>query len=316
MRTVPVYLFTGFLESGKTSFIRDTLRDPGFRENDKTLLIVCEEGMEEYDEQFQHETNTAIVSVDCMEDLTYDFLKTCHKVTKPDRVMIEFNGMWNLTNFLDTVEFPSSWLLVQILSTVDASTFEMYLTNMRSILFEQLIHSETIVFNRCDENTDKLYLRNNIKAMNKGAQLIYETVDGEIVDLGDDEMPFDMNAEVIEIQDDDYGLWYMDATEHPEKYDGKTIEIKGKVIANKIDGMKHAFIVGRYAMVCCADDTSLIGLLVHYDDSNSLNVNDWVHVKAKVRVEFDEEYNGNVPILYAENVAITDALDDELVYFN
>lgn len=316
MKTVPVYLFTGFLESGKTTFIRDTLSDPDFRENDKTLLIVCEEGMEEYDEKFQKETNTAIVTVERAEDLTYDFLKTCHKLTKPNRVMIEFNGMWNLTNFLDTVDFPSSWLLVQILTTVDASTFEMYLTNIRSILLEQFIHSEMIVFNRCDENTNKLYLRNNVKAMNKGAQIIYETVDGEIVDLEDDEMPFDLDAEVISINDNDYGLWYMDATEHPDKYDGKNIELKGKVIANRIDGMNNVFIIGRYAMVCCADDTSLIGLLVHYDASDSLKVNDWVSVRAKVHVEFDEEYHGDVPILYAEVVVITDALEDELVYFN
>ena len=134
------------------------------------------------------------------------------------------------TKFLDE-EMPFDWLLVQILSTVDASTFEVYLNNMRSMIYEQLVHSETIIFNRCDENTKKLYLRNNIKAINKSAQIIYESKDGTINDLKDDELPFDVNADHLVIQDDDYGLWYMDALEHPSKYEGKTITIKGKVIS-------------------------------------------------------------------------------------
>ena len=46
---IPVYLFTGFLESGKTSFIRDLLNDPNFAEGERTLLFLCEEGEEELD---------------------------------------------------------------------------------------------------------------------------------------------------------------------------------------------------------------------------------------------------------------------------
>ena len=314
--TVPVYLFTGFLESGKTSLIKDTLLAPGFNTGEKTLLLVCEEGMEEYDEDFQKKTNTAIVTVDKYEDLTYKFLKKCDSMIEPERVMIEFNGTWNLTNFLDTLDFPYDWLLVQLLSTVDASTFEMYLNNMRSMIYEQLVHSETIIFNRCDEDTKKLYLRNNIKAINKGAQIIYEMRNGEIAELGEEDMPFDLHADILQIRDDDYGLWYMDAMEHPQKYDGKIVELKGKVISTHVDDIPNAFVFGRFAMVCCADDTSLIGLLVHYASSNALLPKEWVKVRAKVKLEYDEEYQGNVPILYADDVTTVDALADEFVYFN
>lgn len=313
--SVPVYLFTGFLESGKTSLIKDTLLDPNFGENEKTLLLVCEEGIEEYDDAFLTKTNTVLVSVDQEDDLSYAFLKKCDSMIEPDRVMIEFNGTWNLTKFMD-VEQPFDWLLVQVLSTVDASTFELYLGNMRSMIYDQLLHSETIIFNRCDETTKKLYLRNNIKAINKGAQLIYETKTGEIVELGEEDLPFDIHADVITISDDDYGLWYMDAMEHPRKYEGKDVQLKGKVISTHVEGMRNVFVFGRFAMVCCADDTSLIGLLCHYKKANELLPQSWVQFTAQIEIEYDENFHGEVPILYVKELEEVKALEDELVYFN
>lgn len=312
--TVPVYLFTGFLESGKSTLIKETLLDPGFTGDEKTLLLVCEEGIEEYDDDFLKQTNSSIVTVEKEEDLSYEFLKKCDALIEPDRVMIEFNGTWNLNAFLD-VEYPFDWLLVQILSTVDASTFEMYLNNMRSMIYEQLVHSETVIFNRCDESTKKLYLRNNIKAINKGAQIIYETREGEIVPLGDDELPFDLHADIIEVKDEDYGLWYMDSLEHPRKYEGKSIRIKGKVVSTVVDGIPNAFVLGRYAMVCCADDTSLIGLIAHYKHAEELLPKEWVVVTAQIEVEYDEAYQGEVPVLYVKELQECEPLEEELVYF-
>ncbi|MEG2507600.1 MAG: GTP-binding protein [Longicatena sp.] len=312
--SVPVYLFTGFLESGKTTLIKDTLLDPGFGRDEKTLLFACEEGVIEYDDDFLTRTKTTLVSVGKEEDLSYAFLKKCDAMFEPDRVMIEFNGTWSLKQFMQ-IEYPFDWLLVQVLSTVNADTFTLYLNNMRSLIYEQLLYSETIIFNRCDENTDKLYLRNNIKAINKGSQLIYETKEGNIVALGEHDMPFDMESDVIVIRDDDYGLWYMDAMEHPRKYEGKSIQIKGKIIENKVEGIPNAFVIGRYAMVCCADDTSLIGLLCHYKLASDIEVGTTQEVVAQVEIEYDESYQGEVPILYVKDIRRVEALEDELVYF-
>ena len=183
--------------------------------------------MVEYDDAFLAKTNTTLVVVEKEEDLSYAFLKKCDAMIEPDRVMIEFNGTWSLANFME-IEQPFDWVLVQILSTVDASTFQLYINNMRSMIYDQLLHSEVIIFNRCSADTKKMYLRNNIKAINKGAQLIYETVDGAIVELGDEDLPFDLQADTIVINDDDYGLWYMDALEHPRKYEGKTVQLRGR----------------------------------------------------------------------------------------
>lgn len=308
-----VYLFTGFLESGKTTLIQETLKDDGFNTGDeKTLILLCEEGEVCYTKRLAEQVHATVVSVNDPKKLTAPFLVKCEQLFHPDRVMIEYNGMWSVDQFLD-VELPLRWILVQILSTVDASTFAMYLANMRSILYEQLRHSETIIFNRCDSSTDMLYLRNNIKAMNKRAQLIYESREGTILSAQEEQLPFDVSADHIELQDYDYGIWYMDALEHPRKYEGKTIAYNVKVYP--VDLYKsNAYVAGREAMVCCSDDTSLIGLWV-YTKQLKPKALSWIHLYGRIRVEFDEDYGGEVCVIDEIERTELQEHEDDYVYF-
>lgn len=308
-----VYLFTGFLESGKTTLIQETLKDDGFNTGDeKTLILLCEEGEVCYTKRLAEQVHATIVSVNDPKKLTAPFLAKCEQLFHPDRVMIEYNGMWSVDQFLD-VELPLRWILVQILSTVDASTFAMYLANMRSILYEQLRHSETIIFNRYDSSTDMLYLRNNIKAMNKRAQLIYESREGTILSAQEEQLPFDVSADHIELQDYDYGIWYMDALEHPRKYEGKTIAYNVKVYP--VDLYKsNAYVAGREAMVCCSDDTSLIGLWV-YTKQLKPKALSWIHLYGRIRVEFDEDYGGEVCVIDEIERTELQEHEDDYVYF-
>ncbi len=308
-----VYLFTGFLESGKTTLIQETLKDDGFNTGDeKTLILLCEEGEVCYTKRLAEQVHATVVSVNDPKKLTAPFLAKCEQLFHPDRVMIEYNGMWSVNQFLD-VELPLRWILVQILSTVDASTFAMYLANMRSILYEQLRHSETIIFNRCDSSTDMLYLRNNIKAMNKRAQLIYESREGTILSAQEEQLPFDVSADHIELQDYDYGIWYMDALEHPRKYEGKTIAYNVKVYP--VDLYKsNAYVAGREAMVCCSDDTSLIGLWV-YTKQLKPKALSWIHLYGRIRVEFDEDYGGEVCVIDEIERTELQEHEDDYVYF-
>ena len=308
-----VYLFTGFLESGKTTLIQETLKDDGFNTGDeKTLILLCEEGEVCYTKRLAEQVHATVVSVNDPKKLTAPFLAKCEQLFHPDRVMIVYNGMWSVDQFLD-VELPLRWILVQILSTVDASTFAMYLANMRSILYEQLRHSETIIFNRCDSSTDMLYLRNNIKAMNKRAQLIYESREGTILSAQEEQLPFDVSADHIELQDYDYGIWYMDALEHPRKYEGKTIAYNVKVYP--VDLYKsNAYVAGREAMVCCSDDTSLIGLWV-YTKQLKPKALSWIHLYGRIRVEFDEDYGGEVCVIDEIERTELQEHEDDYVYF-
>ncbi len=311
---VPVYLFTGFLESGKTTLIDNTLLDEGFNDGEKTLLIVCEEGIEEYDPSMLKETNTEVVTIDNEAILGSDFFVECDRRYAPDRVMIEFNGTWSLNRFLE-IEMPLDWLLVQILTTIDASTFMNYMNNMRSLMYEQIFASDVVIFNRCEPEMKKSFLRSNIKAINKTAQLIYEMSDGTINDLQEDELPFDVSSSFIDLADDDYGLWYMDTLENPAKYRGKTIRFKGKVMRRLQDG-DDIYVIGRMAMVCCADDMQLIGLMVKSDHAEQMVDGDWLILTAQIEVIYDEEYGGNVPFLIEETYERCKPMENEIVSFS
>ena len=310
----PVYLFTGFLDSGKTTLIKDTLNDPGFMEGtDRTLIICLEQGEVAYEEEFLDEHNTFIEFLDASTQLTAEKMRELDTIYHPDQVFIEYNGTESVSDTLLS-GMPEYWPLVQILATVDASTFEIYINAMRSMMFEQLRWADTIIVNRCTEDMSGTMLRGNIKAINKRAQIFYEGNFGEPVTLKSGFLPFDINADVIDIKDDDYGLWYMDAIEDPKKYDGKEMILRG-MYAENIPGYNQTFILGRRAMVCCAQDTSLCGITVTNVKIWEMKIGDWVEVQGKLKT-IPMEGGGETVVLYADRIARYTPPADEYVYFS
>ena len=312
---IPVYLITGFLESGKTSFIKETIADPEFSSGERTLLICCEEGEVEYDMKVLKDNKVSLVTIENKEELTEDFLRKCHAKYRPQRVMIEYNGTWDFDLIFD-LAVPKGWITAQIITTVDAETFEVYMNNMRSLMANQMANSDLIIFNRCDENTKKNALRRSIKVLNRRAQIVYEGKDGNIMSNNEEEdLPYDINAEVVEIVDDDYGIFYIDASDNPSKYDGKTVKIKGMVY--QPPGMpKTCFVPGRFAMTCCADDMAFVGFICNYEFSDKLSEKEWVSVTAKIKCEYHPGYQSEGPVLYVDEVEKASEPEEPIVYFN
>lgn len=317
---IPVFVVNGFLESGKSTFVLETINDPDFADGAKTLLIVCEEGEVEYDEADLLKKGVSIVTVEDQEQLTSEFLERLQGFYRPERVMFECNGMWDFEEFLE-IDMPDGWVMAQIITIIDATTYMNYTNNFRAIMVGQFKYSDTIIINRCDETTDKIAMRRTIKPVNRKAQIIYESAEGITTDAGHEVMPFDMNAEIIDINDEDYGLWYMNAMDHPKDYNGKTVRFLAMVY--KTDRFpKGCFVPGRFAMTCCADDTAFIGFMckmgkdigpVSYEELKSRM---WVTVTAKIRVEYAKEYQGKGPILYATKVETASEPEEKLVYFS
>lgn len=316
MQEIPVYLFTGFMDSGKTTLIQETLYENGFGEdNDRMLIIACEDGDVEYDEEKLATVGAKVAFIEKEEDFTPQTLARLQEEYRPDAVFIEYNGTWQVGPLYE-MEMPPYWTIIQSLATVDAQTFEMYLNNMRTMMMEQLFKAEVVIFNRCDDNTPKSKFRGSIKAVNRPAQIVYEREDGTIDDR-EEELPFDIQADVIEISDADYALWFMDAMENPKKYDGKTVHFLG-LAYNPQDGKlrQDVFVPGRFAMTCCVEDITFLGMKCKTQKARDIAHKSWVDITAKIKVEFAKEYKGKGPVLYPVSLAAADKPEDELVYFS
>ncbi len=312
--TVPIYLITGFLESGKTSFLNFTLQQDYFYTEGTTLLILCEEGEVEYDKAVLEMSNTVVEIIEKEEDLTTDRLAAMNILYQPERVIIEYNGMWLVSNF-EKMQKPEGWGVEQQITCVDASTFQMYMANMKAIFMDMVRNSDMVVFNRCKKEDPLPTYRRGIKVANQRAEIIFEDEEGELDDIFQDEMPFDVNASVIDILPEDYGIWFVDAMDHPETYVNKTVKFKARVMKPRGMGSKF-FVPGRTAMTCCADDTTFLGYVCKSAFAPKLQQGQWVEVTAKVGIENRMEYQGEGIVLYADFVEPCDPLEEEMVYFN
>ncbi len=312
-REIPVFLFTGFLESGKTTFILDTLYQDYFKTGERTLIISCEEGETEYDKNELLKINTYVEYVHDETELTKELFAKWHTAHKPRRVIIEYNGMWNVESVLEEI-YPANWILTQVISTIDYSTFNMYWTNMRSLVTNQFSLSDMVIFNRCDETAKPAELRRNIKIFNKKAQIGYDWLEGVNNEGMAEQLPYDMSAPVIEIYDDDYGIFYMDIMENPDKYAGKTVKYNCLFFRPSNYSMDK-FVPGRFAMTCCADDITYLGLVCKTENDIDLPERQWITITADIKAEYVKEYHDIGPVLHLTDITTGTRPEDDLVYF-
>ena len=316
MQEIPVYLVSGFMDSGKTTLIEDTLYNQGFADEGRTLIICCEDGDVEYNREALKKNFITLVMIEKEEDFTTETLEELQEKYEPEQVFVEYNGTWGMDTILE-MQLPKYWTIVQGLATVNAETFEMYLNNMRAMIMEQLFAADVVIFNRCDDTTDKGKFRRNVKAVNRKAQLVYEREDGSL-DEREEELPFDISAEHLEISDADYAIWYMDCLENPKKYEGKTVSFLA-LVYNPEKLKKGVMVSGRFAMTCCIDDITFIGFKTKYEKEKEIPHRSWIRIKAKIHVEFAKEYKGRGPVLYPISVEPAEkpaTQEEELVYFS
>ena len=260
---IPVYLITGFLESGKTTLINSMLADEDFSRRStggqqKTLIICCEEGVEEYDEEQLKKYGASLVMLDSADEVTTERMAALDAQYKPERVIIEYNSVWTIER-LGGCMLPRLWEVVQIMTTVDATTFDNYFTNMRQIMADPMKVADLVLFNRCDPKASKIPWRRQVKAVAPRVNVLFENTDGTSEDgVADEDLPYDMKAGVIDIADEHIPTFYIDSMDHPERYDRKTVRLVGQVFPEK-RMPKGFYLFGRMAMTCCANDIAPIG---------------------------------------------------------
>ena len=313
MQQIPVYSFTGFLDSGKTKFIQETLEDERFNAGERTLVLLFEEGEEEYDLSTYPHKNVYLEVLD-QQTVTTKQLQALAKKYKAQRVVAELNGMQLVGDLY--MRFPEEWVVAQEVMFADSTTIMAYNANMRNLVMDKLVGAQMVVFNRLQPGADTMELHKLSRAANRRIDILYDYLDGTTApDEMEDPLPFDINAPVIEVKDADYALWYRDVTEEPAKYDGKTVSFKGQVALLRRD-KNNMFAPGRFVMTCCVDDIEFCGVPCRYDQAKSLEPRSWVQVTAKITAEKHSLYKGELgPVLTAIRVEPADPANPDVATF-
>ena len=311
---IPVYLFCGFLEAGKTKYIQSILEDPRFNKGDGILLLQCEEGEEEYDPSLFAFPNVTVEAFDEAEDLTPERLESRRRRASASLVVVEYNGMWQIEDLYYAL--PENWMVYQQLTFIDAGTIMNYNANMRQLVFDKIKTSDGIVFNRVKPDEDVMPYHKLVRDIDRNAQIIYEKSDGSIeYDEIEDPLPFDIDAPVVEIADGDFAVWFRDISEEPEKYNGKTIRYKC-LIAKDAEMPRDTFVAGRHIMTCCADDIAYNGLAcVSSKLAGTVKSYDWRIVTGVIKIEKNSMYKRPGPVIHVETLEQTERPDPEVATF-
>ncbi len=292
---LPVFLFTGFLDAGKTTFLQSMLEDPGFNEGQRTLVILCEDGEEELVPSRFSINNVTIQKVEDQSELTQGNMILWGRKAAASRIMIEYNGMWQMNDLFDRL--PENWGIAQETMMVDASSIAAFNANMRQLVVDKLNTAELVIFTRVEPEQDRMELHKLVRGISRGAQIVYDLTDGTSVeDDIEDPLPFDINADIIEIADRDYALFYRDLVDEPEKYEGKTVRYKG-LCANNMRMPKDTFLAGRHIMTCCEADIAYCPLVCKWDRAKSVNHKSWGIVEGTIHEKFSNIYGKKGPVL-------------------
>lgn len=313
MQQIPVYAFTGFLDSGKTKFIQETLEDERFNAGERTLLLIFEEGEEEYDFTTYPNQNVYLAVID-QQTVTTKELQALAKKYKAQRIVAELNGMQMVGDLY--ARFPENWVVAQEVMFADSTTFMTYNANMRNLVMDKLCGAQMVVFNRLEKDSDIMPFHKIVRAANRRIDILYDYTDGSTqFDEIEDPLPFDINAPVIEVGDEDYALWYRDVTEEPEKYQGKKVRFKAQVAMLRKE-RNSMFAPGRFVMTCCVDDIQFLGIPCHYANAAKLASRSWVTVEATISAEKHPLYQGDLgPVLTAISVVPAEKAEQDVAMF-
>lgn len=308
MEQLPVFVINGFLEAGKTQFMKFTMQQEYFKTEGNTLLIVCEEGDEEYDEKLLSSTHTTIKYIEDIKDFTIQNMEKFTKEVNPERILIEWNGLWEQ----DKLEIPDIWFINQMITIYDTSTLDLYIKNkdLKAYMGKMLINSELVICNRAD-NIDEDILSTyhlQIKAMAPNAEIIFEGEEGEITGDFSINLPYNLDDKKLIIKPEDYGVFYIDIMDRTEKYDTKEVEFTAQVVRPEGIG-DDVLITGRRAMTCCEADIRFLGFVCNYRGAKNFKNKDWVKIKGKIKVEVNKQYRAKGPVIYADEVLLTGPID-------
>lgn len=309
----PVYLFTGFLEAGKTRFLKEAVEKQSFSKNGNVLLLICEDGEIEYDVNALRKLKIFCEFIENENELSADNLLRLQKKHNAVIVLAEYNGMWQLQSFYTVM--PDEWFVYQEMCLCDSQTITVFNKNMRSLVVDKFQSSDLVVFNRVDDSTDKETLHKLVRSVSRNADIVFDMTDGTVeYDDIEDPLPFDINSDVIVIEDKDFAIWYRDLVCDTEKYKDKKITFKG-IVFNDDEIPRGSFFCGRHVMTCCADDISYSGIACDSKESSKLKTGSWVTITGVIHIMHHATYESEGPVIAVTSVIPSCAPDEPVASF-
>jgi len=296
LKEVPLFLINGFLESGKTSLIKEIVENNTEYQNDTTVIIACEQGEIEYDEEWCKKYGVHVEYIESQEEFTENYMKNLDKRYMADRYVIEFNSFFDI----DKQDFPRYMVIYQQITLIDASTFKVMFNNMKNVFSTMIKYSSLVVFNRCDGVTELGQFRRQIRGMNQQAQIAFEQANGSLTTMLEEDLPYDLSKSEIAFEEDVYPVWYTEVFDNYEKYFNKTFKFKTFVR----DITDETIVIGRNVMVCCANDVQFLGYELKNDCNAKVKVGDCIYLECTVSREFSKLANEEVVMLHAKNITI------------
>ena len=308
MKEVPVFLLNGFLESGKTTIIKEIIENNGNYQNNTTVIIACEQGEVEYEDEWCEKYGVHVEYVEKQEDFTVEFFKQLDKHYMADQYVVEYNSFFNW----DEQEFPPYMAIYQQITMIDTTTFNVYFQNMRQVFQQMIKDSSLVIFNRADGNRELSQYRRWIRIINPQAQIAFEGADGQLTSMLDEDLPYDINSDNIELNEEDYPTWYIEVFDKHDKYLGKTFTLTAFVTqVNK----NNTIVVGHQVMTCCAADIQFLGYEVILPNKMDLEVGDYVRLTAKVIKHYSNIAREEVIMLEASKVQLLPHQEEKVLSF-
>ena len=308
LETIPVYVISGLLESGKTTFIKDTVASDDFFTKGKTLILSGEEGEIEYEDEFLEKYNCEVIYFDSQDEFTILNIQDIVNKSRPNRIVVELNGMWDLSK----IEFPINFKVYQFINFINYQTFPIYFNNMRQLFLDCVKQSDVVVFINVNDKEQLENYSSIFKITNSNAQFMIMDEKGILSDAFKITLPYDIDADIIKINAKDYGIFYIDLFENKEKYIDKIIDVDLMVFFSKTLP-KNTFVAGRMVMNCCSDDIQLFGHLCLNNKKVKLKDRSFINLVAQIKFEWSEQYQEEECALYPVSITPIEPLENAVL---
>lgn len=308
MKELPVFLLNGFLESGKTTLIKEIVENNEQYHDNSTVIIACEDGEIEYDDDWCEKFQVHVEHIDSQDDLTVEYLEKLDSIYMPDRIVIEYNSFFDW----EAQEFPEYMVIYQQITLIDAKTFNVMFNNMKKIFQQMVLNSSLVIFNRCDGIKDLGLYRRWIRGLTQQAQIAFEDKNGNLTTMLDEDLPYDLSKDVICFEEDVYPTWYVDVFDNYEKYFNKTFKFKAFVRGIE----KKTIVVGHDVMTCCSEDIQFLGYEVVNESKTKVKIGDCVYLECYVTREYSDLAGEEVVMLHAKEITILPKEEPKVLTLN